>query len=468
MLFAIASLAGTLASCDTNKHVHEETDWIVDVEATCTTAGSKHVSCKLCEEVVKTEEIPALGHDMDTKWTCKADTEEIEIGGKKATLYYGTGSHFHECKRAKCEYKEDEADCTLASDWEIETDKTCTEDGVKFKRCTICEGKIAEAVIKKSHAVAEDAEWSYDDNGHWFDCDDCEVKVGQASHESDKGCEICGYAAADIVASLKTASGIVYYSSFADALEAMGDEGGWTLKLFKDVVLTDTWELKGTNCVINGNGKKISDKSINLDPAADVKFNGVTFSVPGHQDNRVAKSSDLPVPSNVYGIMFYGHVEFNSCSFIETAWDNIQITPAAGPNGEHSYIKVDSCTFANPENVKSERYLHIQETEKKDGSIKTEIIITNNNFGTKTRCTNSIIDIDYVDYENDLVAFGNTFVDDEEDLTGYAIYVCKTSEVYMSDEDAYTFFTKVEPTEEDKTEETPKGEEAKDGEEAGK
>ena len=38
----------------------------------------------------------------------------------------------------------------------------------------------------------------------------------------------------------------------------------------------------------------------------------------------------------------------------------------------------------------------------------------------------------------------------------------------MSDEDAYTFFTKVEPTEEDKTEETPKGEEAKDGEEAGK
>ena len=41
---------------------HTSSDWIIDVEPTCTTTGSKHKECTVCHEVLETEAIPATGH----------------------------------------------------------------------------------------------------------------------------------------------------------------------------------------------------------------------------------------------------------------------------------------------------------------------------------------------------------------------------------------------------------------------
>ncbi|MGN1093876.1 MAG: hypothetical protein ACI4SC_02735, partial [Candidatus Neoclostridium sp.] len=47
---------------------HKETGWIVDKEATCTEAGSKHKECSVCHEHLTTETIVAHGHEFG-EWT---------------------------------------------------------------------------------------------------------------------------------------------------------------------------------------------------------------------------------------------------------------------------------------------------------------------------------------------------------------------------------------------------------------
>ena len=53
-------------------------DWIVDVEPTCTTNGSKHMVCNVCGESV-TLEIPALGHNIGDDGTCTVCGEEMPL-----------------------------------------------------------------------------------------------------------------------------------------------------------------------------------------------------------------------------------------------------------------------------------------------------------------------------------------------------------------------------------------------------
>ena len=43
---------------------HTKSEWIIDVEATCTEKGSKHKECTVCHEKLITEVIEALGHDL--------------------------------------------------------------------------------------------------------------------------------------------------------------------------------------------------------------------------------------------------------------------------------------------------------------------------------------------------------------------------------------------------------------------
>ena len=62
LLFIIVTIC-LITSC--NKECkHQSTDWIIDVEATCTENGSKHKECTKCHEKLDTEVIEALGHDL--------------------------------------------------------------------------------------------------------------------------------------------------------------------------------------------------------------------------------------------------------------------------------------------------------------------------------------------------------------------------------------------------------------------
>ena len=71
---------------------HPSTEWIIDDEATCTTAGSKHKECSTCGKTLSTESIPSLGHDYDE--TIIPPTEEQQ------------GYTLHQCSRCADNYKD--------------------------------------------------------------------------------------------------------------------------------------------------------------------------------------------------------------------------------------------------------------------------------------------------------------------------------------------------------------------------
>lgn len=62
-----------------NAHVHTPGDWIVDVEPTCTTSGSKHTECTVCGYELENIYIPALEHSYDSVVTKEATCTEPGI-----------------------------------------------------------------------------------------------------------------------------------------------------------------------------------------------------------------------------------------------------------------------------------------------------------------------------------------------------------------------------------------------------
>jgi hypothetical protein len=62
---------GTQAGVHVGACTHKASDWIVDVEASCTEKGKRHKECKECGEVLVTEEIELLEHTLppENQWT---------------------------------------------------------------------------------------------------------------------------------------------------------------------------------------------------------------------------------------------------------------------------------------------------------------------------------------------------------------------------------------------------------------
>ena len=75
---------------------HPSTEWKIDKEATCTTAGSKHKECASCGETLSTESIPQKGHDYSA--TIIPPTEEQQ------------GYTLHQCSRCNDNYKDNYVD----------------------------------------------------------------------------------------------------------------------------------------------------------------------------------------------------------------------------------------------------------------------------------------------------------------------------------------------------------------------
>ena len=110
--------------------VHEWDEGVVTKEPTCTVAGEKTFTCKICGET-KTETIEALGHD-----------------------------------------------CTVAKRKEA----TCTEDGfIKYNKCTRCDYTPETEVIKAHHH--ED----YETSGY---CETCKTYKYEVNGENPNGREI--------------------------------------------------------------------------------------------------------------------------------------------------------------------------------------------------------------------------------------------------------------------------------------
>ena len=86
---------------------HPASDWIIDVNATCTEDGSMHTECTVCGDVIETKVITALGH--------------------------------------------------TSSGWIIDTNADCTKSGSKHKECTVCGETITtEAIPANGHKAVID------------------------------------------------------------------------------------------------------------------------------------------------------------------------------------------------------------------------------------------------------------------------------------------------------------------------
>lgn len=162
-----------------NKDIHNWNDWVVTLEPTCQTEGSKYHICTICEYKA-TEIIPIDpdAHSAEIEWICDEST------------------HWHKCAVAGCDIKLDVGE----HDWNdgvITKQATETIEGEKTYTCDICNETKVETLGKLDHVHRFASEYTLDDNYHWFAaiCGHTSEVSQKEEHEygDDNCCDVCGY-----------------------------------------------------------------------------------------------------------------------------------------------------------------------------------------------------------------------------------------------------------------------------------
>ena len=156
--------------------VHKEHVWNdgeISKDSTCTEAGEKVYTCKVCGET-KTEEIAALGHSYSEEWTVDKEATCEEAGSKS-----------HHCTRPGCDSKTEVTEiAALGHEWgEGKETKapTCTEAGEKTYTCTRFDKTKTEAIEALGHAYSD--EWTVDKEAT------CEEAGSKSHHCTRPGCD---------------------------------------------------------------------------------------------------------------------------------------------------------------------------------------------------------------------------------------------------------------------------------------
>ena len=156
--------------------VHKEHVWNdgeISKDSTCTEAGEKVYTCKVCGET-KTEAIEALDHAYSEEWTVDKEATCEEAGSKS-----------HHCTRPGCDSKTEVTEiAALGHEWGEGTETkapTCTEAGEKTYTCTRCDKTKTEAIEALGHAYSE--EWTVDKEAT------CEEAGSKSHHCTRPGCD---------------------------------------------------------------------------------------------------------------------------------------------------------------------------------------------------------------------------------------------------------------------------------------
>lgn len=171
--------------------VHSPDGFIIVKEPTCTNNGSFKTICNVCNKTFTGDE-PALGHDFSSTWTtdkiatctsegskshhctrCDAKSDITTIKsllhqwGEWKTIKESTTTSIGEkqraCKRDGCNEKETIVTAKLAQDghthkfseWVITKTATCVENGIKERKCTVCNEKENQSISKLEHTFGE-------------------------------------------------------------------------------------------------------------------------------------------------------------------------------------------------------------------------------------------------------------------------------------------------------------------------
>ncbi|MDE6835146.1 MAG: InlB B-repeat-containing protein [Ruminococcus sp.] len=123
---------------DTNVNAagHKFSDWTVTKEATCIEEGVKSRKCNLCNKS-ETETITKTGHNYVNTVVKPTCTEQ--------------GYTLHKCSNCQNEYKDTNVNAAghKFSDWTVTKEATCIEEGVKSRKCNLC-NKSETATIAKT------------------------------------------------------------------------------------------------------------------------------------------------------------------------------------------------------------------------------------------------------------------------------------------------------------------------------
>ena len=169
---------------------HTESEWIIDKQATCMKIGIKHKECTVCHEKLDTEVIESLGHDLVHHE--KENPTCTDIGHKA----YDT------CTRCSyTTYEELPATGHTESNWIIDKQATCTENGSKHKECTICHIVLeVETTIGHDLVHHEKKDPTCTETGYkeYYTCTKCSYttyeEIPELGHIYEDGiCTRCGY-----------------------------------------------------------------------------------------------------------------------------------------------------------------------------------------------------------------------------------------------------------------------------------
>lgn len=165
---------------------HTETTIVTVVEATCDTDGTNNIVCNECQAIVRTETVPALGHDKQLQteedltetnghinyiYTCANCGETFVESTHEAWVdgYYTT----EVTREATCVSSGLAKDtCTICAEsktrvrvisalghtyvTDSETPATCTEAGSKTETCSVCGKTVTTEIPALGHSVTDE------------------------------------------------------------------------------------------------------------------------------------------------------------------------------------------------------------------------------------------------------------------------------------------------------------------------
>lgn len=170
----------------------------------------------------------------------------------------------------------------------------------------------------------------------------------------------------------------------------------------EDIVLTDDIELTETvviteDITIDGKGNTISGTPIRIQNTDSIVIKNVVFDGPDNANNN---ASNLCINS-------VKTIVIENCTFKNTQWDSVQITPVDGAS-----ITIKNCSFETSV-AGAKRFIHIEVSNGAACTAQVEVNITNNTFGSSENLTEDIIGVYGVDENCINYGGNNTFADQD-------------------------------------------------------
>ena len=151
----------------------------------CKETGVKTFACTGCNaaktETVAKQTAHTYDHACDPDCNVCASTRAVSHNYKTAWSKDGS-KHWHEC--TVCRNQKDVASHIPGGE--------ATES--RAQTCTVC-GYVIKAALGHTHKYA--AQWSADENGHWYACSGCGEQGSYTAHDFENACDadcaVCGY-----------------------------------------------------------------------------------------------------------------------------------------------------------------------------------------------------------------------------------------------------------------------------------